>query len=61
VAGDRITLELSSPFGWKRKPVVVFRGAAQDRRYALAVNGTAVGSFAAAELEQGVEAIVPKP
>jgi len=61
VAGDRITLELSSPFGWKRKPVVVCRGAAQDRRYALAVNGTAAGSFAAAELEQGVEAVVPKP
>jgi hypothetical protein len=61
VAGDRITLELASPFEWTRKPVVAVRGTAPGRRYALTVNGTAVGSFPAAELEQGVEVVVPRP
>jgi hypothetical protein len=61
VADNQITLEISSPFEWKRKPVVVFQGAAAGRHYAVTVNGTAVGTFDKAQLEKGIETVAPKP
>ena len=56
LAGDKLSLKLSSPFDWKRKPVVVLRGAAPEKRYTLVINEAVVGSFAGAELGRGVEA-----
>lgn len=60
VSKGKIALEISSPFAWSRKPVVAFHGAAPGRRYAVTVNGTAVGTFDKAQLEKGVETVAPK-
>ena len=59
IAGDRIRLGMTSPFRWARKPVVVFRGAAADRRYRLVVNGAEIGVVAGKDLTAGVP--VPAP
>jgi hypothetical protein len=60
VSIDQITLDLSSPFKWKQKPVVVFRGTEPGRHYAITVNGTTVGTFDKAALEKGIETVALK-
>jgi hypothetical protein len=60
VSNDQINLELSSPFKWKQKPVVVFRGADPDKHYAVTVNGAPLGNFDKAALEKGIETVALK-
>jgi hypothetical protein len=55
VEGDRIRLEMSSPFPWKRKPVVVFHRTEPSKTYRLNVNGVDAGSRRGEDLEKGVE------
>ena len=50
----QIRLRLSTPFAWKRQPVVVFRKTEPSRRYQLYVNGAEVGAWRGEELEKGV-------
>jgi hypothetical protein len=45
---------LSTPFAWKRQPVVVFRRAEPTRRYRLVVNGSEAGTWRGDDLEKGV-------
>ena len=59
IAGENIALRLTSPFNWPRKPVVVFRHAAPDKRYTLTVNGSVPTTCTPAELERGVEIVLP--
>ena len=54
VGDGQIRLRLSSPFAWKRSPVVVFRPTEPARRYQVFVNGTEAGAWQGRELEQGV-------
>ncbi|MGD0088459.1 MAG: hypothetical protein ABSE73_00935 [Planctomycetota bacterium] len=55
LAGDKLALKLSSPFDWPRKPVLMLRGAAPEKRYTLVINEAVVGTFGGAELGKGVE------
>jgi len=54
VRGGGIRLQITSPFDWKRRPVVVFRHANASRRYRLEVNGADAGSWTGRELEEGI-------
>jgi hypothetical protein len=50
----RIQLSISSPFKWKRPPVVVFRRTDPGRRYQVYVNGAAAGTCRGEDLEKGI-------
>ena len=54
VSGDQVTLGLTSPFDWSRKPRVVFHRGVPGRSYRLTVNGTTLGEFRGDILQQGV-------
>jgi hypothetical protein len=51
---ERIRLSVSSPFKWKRPPVIVFRRADPSRRYQVYVNGAQAGSGRGEDLEKGI-------
>ena len=55
IAGERIRLSVTSPFAWTRKPVVVFRGAAADRKYRVVVNGADLGAYEEKRLAAGIQ------
>jgi hypothetical protein len=50
----RIQLRLSSPFRWKRPPVLVFRRTEPSRYYRVIVNGVEADSWRGEDLEQGI-------
>jgi len=54
ISGDRISLSMSSPFHWTRRPVVVFRGAEPGRRYRIVVNDSDLGEFSGDRLAAGI-------
>ena len=54
ISEDRVSLRMGSPFHWTREPVVIFHRALPTQHYRLAVNGTELGTFSGAELEQGI-------
>jgi hypothetical protein len=54
VRGREFNLRLSSPFLWKRAPLVVFRHTEPVRKYRIFVNGAEAGTWSGADLEQGV-------
>lgn len=54
ITGDQIQLRLSSPFAWKRAPVVRFEHAAAAKTYRVEVNGARAGSWQGTELAKGV-------
>ena len=54
VRGGGIRLQITNPFDWKRRPVVVFRHANASRRYRLEVNGADAGSWTGRELDEGI-------
>ncbi|MCX6623677.1 MAG: hypothetical protein NTY38_21935 [Acidobacteria bacterium] len=56
VSGDRISLRLSSPFGWTREPVLSFHGVRRGASYRLSINGKELGRIPAAALEKGIPA-----
>ena len=49
-----IRLKLSSPFAWKREPLIVFRRTNPEWRYQVYVNGASVGAWRGEELEKGI-------
>jgi hypothetical protein len=54
ISEGHIQLSLSSPFKWKRPPVIVFRRTESSRRYQVYVNGVEVGSWRGEDLEKGI-------
>ena len=54
IGAGKIALAIDSSFPWQREPVLVFRNIGSSRDYALTVNGSAVGTYQAAELEKGI-------
>lgn len=54
VGDGTIRFSLSSPFQWKRPPVLVFRPVTSDRRYQVHVNGKEIGSWRGEELAKGI-------
>jgi hypothetical protein len=50
----RRQLRHSSPFQWKRPPVIVFRHTGPSRRYRVIVNGAEAGSWRGEDLEKGI-------
>jgi hypothetical protein len=56
----QIGLRISSPFAWKRAPVVVFRHTEPSRRYRVFVNGVEAGTWRGADLEKGVSLSLAK-
>ncbi len=54
IAGGRIRLNMTSPFAWTRKPLVVFRGAEPARQYRIVVNGADLGAFGEKSLAAGI-------
>jgi hypothetical protein len=54
IHGDRIALRLSSPFPWRRQPVVVFHRADPERLHRLLVNDKDAGTWSGADLARGV-------
>jgi hypothetical protein len=54
VRDGEISLQLTTPFTWKRSPVVVFLRTEPSRRYALRVNGAEAGVWPGADLEKGI-------
>ena len=50
----RIQLSVSSPFQWKRNPVVVFRRTDPAGRYQVYVNGADAGTWRGDDLEKGI-------
>jgi len=56
----QIRLNLSSPFKWQRRAVVVFRRTEPARRYQVQVNGVAAGSWRGKDLEKGISP-TPEP
>jgi len=59
VTSDEIRLGFTSPFHWTRKPVIVFHGAADGKKYRLVVNGTEIGVVAGEGLAAGVPVPIP--
>jgi hypothetical protein len=54
IAGGRIRLNMTSPFAWTRKPLVVFRGAEPAGQYRIVVNGADLGAFGEKSLAAGI-------
>jgi hypothetical protein len=54
VGDGKIAIEINSPFQWQREPVMAFRNIRPSTSHALTVNGIAVGTYKAAELEKGI-------
>jgi hypothetical protein len=54
VSEGTVRFSLSSPFKWKRSPVIVFRQTTPARRYHVSVNGAEAGSWSGEELEKGI-------
>jgi hypothetical protein len=54
VDAGRIEFGLSSPFQWKRPPVIVFRRTEPSRLYRVIVNGIEAGSWRGRDLEKGI-------
>ena len=54
VGGGQIRLQISSPFDWKRAPVVVFRHIEPARRYQVYVNAAEAGTWRGEDLEKGI-------
>jgi hypothetical protein len=54
ISGNRISLSMSTPFHWGRRPVVVFRGAEPGRKYRIVVNDSDLGEFAGDRLAAGI-------
>lgn len=54
VADGKIAIEINSPFPWQREPVMTFQNVGPSARYALVVNGIALGVYRSVELEKGI-------
>jgi hypothetical protein len=54
IEGRSIRITMNSPFSWKRKPVVVFRGVHPVEEYSVIVNGHGTGSFTGKDLQTGI-------
>ncbi len=54
IRDGQIDFRLSSPFNWKRPPVVVFHHTDPSREYRISVNGAVAGSWRGEELEKGI-------
>ena len=52
--GGNIRLTMTSPFAWRRKPVIVFRGVTEAQQYRIVVNGAEVGAFSGKTLSSGI-------
>ncbi len=59
VGNGQIQFELSSPFAWKRQPVVVFRQTSPAQSYRIIVNGVNAGVWLGADLEKGIPLPAP--
>jgi hypothetical protein len=59
IKGDRIELQVNSPFHWERRPVFAFHQAPVGTTYRLFVNGSEVGRFSREALETGVPIPIP--
>ncbi|HXK60088.1 MAG TPA: hypothetical protein PLP42_09355 [Acidobacteriota bacterium] len=55
----QIHLQLSSPFVWKTKPVVVFHRTQPSKSYRVYVNGKEAGTWSGKELEKGIRVELP--
>jgi hypothetical protein len=60
IAGDRIHVEIDTPFAWNRKPEIVFHGAQPEREYKVSMNGSAIQTFTGRQLELGVSIGMPR-
>jgi hypothetical protein len=58
VDAGRIEFRFSSPFQWKRPPVVVFRRTEPSRLYRVLVNGVEAGSWRGEDLAKGVPLLI---
>ena len=56
VLGDEIHLRITSPFHWRRDPVVIFHRCEPARSYRVFINGVDLGVRRSEVLEQGVMA-----
>lgn len=54
VRDGTIRLKLSSPFKWKRSPLIVFRPAKPAQRYRVYLNEVEVGFWRGEELDKGI-------
>jgi len=54
IGEGKIAVEINSPFPWPREPVMTFRNIGPSVSYALAVNGTTIGTHGRAGLEKGI-------
>jgi hypothetical protein len=54
VGDGQIRLQISSPFAWKRAPVVVFRHIEPARRYRVYVNAAEAGTWRGEDLDKGI-------
>ena len=54
ISDGQVRLRISTPFAWKRQPVVDFRRTEPTRRYRLVVNGFESGTWQGDDLEKGV-------
>jgi hypothetical protein len=54
VSGGGINLRATSPFGWRRQPVVIFHRCDPGRFYRVTVNGVDLGDLAGKTLENGI-------
>jgi hypothetical protein len=55
VKEEEIRFRLSSPFAWKRSPVVVFRHTNPSQQYRVEINEAEVGTWEGKELEKGIK------
>ena len=54
IKGDRIELQMNSPYHWPGKPVIAFHHTNTNREYRVSVNSNAPESFLGKQLEVGV-------
>ncbi len=58
IEGDRIELQMNSPYHWPGKPVIAFHHTNINREYRVSVNSNAPESFLGKQLEVGVPVAV---
>jgi hypothetical protein len=59
IDGDRIDMQIGSPYLWTRKPEIIFHGTQPARRCKVSMNGSPLPTFSGAELELGISTAMP--
>ncbi len=58
IDGSSIDLQISSPFIWNRKPIIVFHKGKSGHEYRLSVNGSYQDTLTGEQLEAGVPVVI---